>query len=225
MLLYLHNCKLRTRPAGFFSLRDLLIPAPPGTIWLLLVALMGSESIIPRDYLAATETRDQESLASSAGRQKRGKAVLGLNWESSRKSWFPEGHQCQCLLNSSDTKKGLLAQLCMWSEVRISAWELKINGTWWNDRLFSLMEVLLLGDLFYSLEAFSREELYSKYHPIRGQELICNLKFQLSHSSSSSMYGNGLYGSDELIMSHGRPHYKHVIATSQQTIIEKMVQM
>lgn len=52
---------------SIFSPSDLLIPAPPGSIWLLLAALMGLRSINPRDYLAATDTWGQDSWTSSAG--------------------------------------------------------------------------------------------------------------------------------------------------------------
>lgn len=49
------------------SLRDLLIPASPRSIWLLLVTLIRLESINLGDYLAATETWGQGSWTSSAG--------------------------------------------------------------------------------------------------------------------------------------------------------------
>lgn len=66
---YEHGCRPR-KEHSVFSLSDLLIPAPPGSIQLLLAALMGLKSINPEDYLAATDTWGQGSWTPSAGRLK-----------------------------------------------------------------------------------------------------------------------------------------------------------
>lgn len=81
---YEHNCTLKKE----YSLSDLLIPAPPGSIWLLLAALIRFERINPGGLFSSYRHMRTRQLDIKCWTDRKRKAVLGLRWDSLMNSWF-----------------------------------------------------------------------------------------------------------------------------------------